>query len=314
MIFPIIYALSFGTGDALVIHGPLGAVSKRALALPRIKGGRTPAMEFPMIVEALFKTGGDVVVESAAIGSSGCEPSDMIALIQRYPDRKLFTLSNRAVKNYRRDNGLAWKKGGRYALADEPQDVVLEPKPEVRQEDAEILYLIATGQPDRLYHWTGPSAPLTRVHRSVRPMDKHLYRDTRAVALLALLPPFESLPEELREVLGTKREGYSRTMVIPFAMATTEPYLDSGPLEERRRRYEKIIGLYDRGYPSFYRRATIVWMTAVAKLLTGAKKKEEVTPEQRKEAWKTTQRQIRWFFHLTMEHQGRNPVTKGAEE
>lgn len=306
----MLYAIDFGTGDALAIHGPDGPVSKKLLKLPRVPGGRTKAMEFPMFTEALMNgksiEPGDVVVESATLGSSGCEVSDIITLLADYPERKLYTVTTRAVKNYRKDQDRPWRKGARYAKdGDAPVEVTVEEQAEVHLEDAEIIYRIATETPHRLYHWTGPSAPLTRIHTSVRPMDKREYRDERAEDFMNYkLPPYHKLPQELRDVLGDGID-YARAKVMPFAMATEEPHLDDGPIEERRRRFEKIIGLYDRGYPSFYRRATIVWMHTVAKQMTGASKIEEVSPEQRKAAWKITQRQIRMLFHLAMAWQER---------
>ena len=118
------------------------------------------------------------------------------------------------------------------------------------------------------------------------------------------IPPYETLPDELREITGDGKK-YARAFVIPFAMATDEPYLDDGPIVERRRRFEKIVGLYDRGYPSFYRRATITWMQKNAKRLADVTKIADVDPAIRKDAWRITQRQIRHFFHLSMAHQGR---------
>lgn len=302
----MIFAIDFGAGDALAIHGPDGPVAKRSLALPRQKGGKTTAQEFILVAEALMQAGGDLVTESATIGASGCEVQDVLDLLTRHPARKLFTLSTRAVKNYRADHGLGWSKGARYARDGEAQPVTLtlEQQTAVHGEDAEILYRIATETPGRLYHWTGPSVEIERVHTSVRPMDKRGYRDDRAEALMAKLPPYETLPGELQEALGDGKR-YARAMVMPFAMATEEPHLDDGPREERKRRWEKVLGLYDRGYPSFYRRATIVWMQRNAKRLAGVTKIGDVSPAQRKEAWKITQRQIRWLFHLTMAYQGR---------
>jgi len=319
----IIYGIDFGTGDALAIYGPDGPVSRKLLKLPRKKPGegkRTPADEFPMMVEALFignsvVPAGDVVVESPTIGSSGCETATMIELLGRYPDRKLYTISPRACKNYRKDHDLGWAKGARYAKdGDEPPVILtLEQQKSVHVEEAEIIWKIATHHPERLYHWTGPSFALERLHTSVRPMDKRGYDDERAQRYMQKAPAFNALPAELQSVFGVwhgsgrnKHLDYSRSSVMPFIMATEEPHLENGPPEDRRRRYEKVIGLYDRGYPSFYRRAAVSLMQTNAKAIADVTKIEEVTPEQRKEAWKVTQRQIRWFFHLMMDHQGRS--------
>lgn len=303
----MLYAIDFGVNDALAIHGPDGPVSRKLIRLPRVKGGRTGAMLFPMVVEALM-TGnealpaGDVVVESATLGSSGCEPEDMVRCLEKFPERSLFTVTTRAVKNYRKDNKLKWSKGGRYAKdGDAPAEVTLEEQAAVHAEDAELIWRLATETSNRLFRWTGSAEPCSRVHTSVRPMDQRGYRDERAEGFMGLLPRFEALPEELREVLGNGKGDYARAMVMPFAMASTEPYLREGPPGEMRRRYEKLVGLYDRGYPSFYRRATVVWMQSVARRLAGVTKFEDVTREERKKAWKITQRQIRRFFHLTMD-------------
>lgn len=315
------YAIDFGAGDALKIHGPKGPISVRELKLPRNKpgqGARTDAQRFILLIEALMNGGsfgppGHVVLESPTIGSSGCEVEDAMELVQR-SSQKLFTVTARAVKNYRKDHGMRWAKGARYAKDGAPPPVLLtlEEQRAVHGEDAEIIYAIATEYPERLYEWTGPSLEIERDYTSVRPMDKRGYADPRSDEFIERLPPFEALPPELKDVLGGEidkktgqRVGYSRAKSMPFAMATDESFLDQGPVEERRGRWEKIIGLYDRGYPSFYRRATIVWMQTVAKLMTGAERFEEVSREQRKQAWKTTQRQIRTLFHMSMQHQGR---------
>lgn len=311
----IIYAIDFGAGDALAIYGPNGIVSKELLKLPRSKKGKkSVAQKFIEICTLLFEGSeglppGDIVLENATIGSSGCEVKDMEALIERCPHRKLYTVTTRVVKNYRADHKLGWRKGGRYAKdgGPAPLPIDLEKQTKVHEEDAYIIYIIATEEPHHLRHWTGPSERCPRIHTSVRPMDKREYRDERADEFMTLLPPYDALPEELRHKVGDKkkRPDYRRALVMPFAMATTEPYLDEGPIEKRKRRFEKIIGLYERGYPSFYRRATIVWMQEVAKELADVTKIGEVSPELRKEAWKITQRQIRWFYHLAMAHQGR---------
>lgn len=305
-----IYAIDFGAGTALAIHGPNGPVDKKLLRLPRVKGGRTDAMFFPMVVEALMTGGefgspGDVVVESATIGASGCEVDDVVELIKRR-DQRLYTITTRAVKNYRADHKLPWVKGARYVRDGQPapQAMSLEDQESVHHEDAEIIYMIATNEPYRLHHWRGPSKELQRKHTSVRPMDKRGYKDERAEQFMAMAPAYADLPDELKLVLGNGHE-YSRAMVMPFIMATDEPYLDDGPLIERRKRYEKIVGLYERGYPSFYRRASVVWMQHNAKELAGVTQIADVDPETRKRAWQITQRQVRNFFHLMMNHQGR---------
>lgn len=291
-------AVDFGTGSALAIHGPDGPITKKSLQLPKIKGGRTPRHEFKLILDALL-VNDDVVVESPTVGSSGCEPGDVKEILQQH-SHKLYTLSSRAVKNYRMDHNIPNPKSfGKYLThSDHSQE-------ESHIEDAEILYKIAVDHPTRLREWH-EAVPCIREFSSVRPMDKRGYKDERANELMELIPPFEFLPEDLQKTLGVKKGkvvDYSRSMVMPFAMALKEPYLYDGAERTPRRRFEKIIGMYDHGYPSFYRRAVIVWMQKVAKDKFGLTKfKGNVSPEERKAAWKTTQKQIRWFFHLCMEH------------
>lgn len=292
-------AVDFGTGSALAIHGPNGSISKKSLQLPKVKGGKTPRDEFKLILDALLSQD-DVVVESPTIGSSGCEVQDVKDILQ-YHSHKLYTLSARVVKNYRMDHNIPNPKSyGKYNThSDHSQE-------ESHVEDAEILYKVATEHPIRLREWH-VATPCIRHFTSVRPMDKRGYRDARANQNMELLPPFESLPDELQQTLGTKIAktiDYSRSMVVPFAMALQEPYLYDGAERTPRRRFEKIIGMYDHGYPSFYRRAVNVWMQKVAADSLGLPRysRDKVSPVARKAAWKTTQRQIRWFFHLCMAH------------
>jgi hypothetical protein len=283
------YAIDFGTGDALAIYRD-GIVQKPKL--PRQKGGKTVQQEFIFVLDHLLQTD-DVVFESATIGASGCEAADIIELLERHPDRSIYTISCRAIKNYRLDN--------KYNATTDPK---------LRsQDDARIIYEIATNNPRRIRRWEALSPRVQRVHRSVRPMDKRGYRDDRAIGFMNLLPPYHSLPDELRGTLGDGKK-YHPSVVMPFAMATTEPYLIDGDPKEMRARYEHIIGLSENGYPSFYRRATVVWMQRNAKALAEVSRIAEVDPQTRKAAWRRTQRQIRHFFHLTMQHQG---YTKAIE-
>lgn len=302
------YGVDFGTGAALAIYGPSGLVAKRDLRLPRVKGGRTPAMEFPMVVDALMSgdniPAGDVVVESPTLGSSGCEIDDVISVLARHPGRALWTISARAVKNWRADHPGecgGWRKGARYVRdgAPPPVTMTIHEQADVHIEDAEIIFRIATEHPERLQQWVGKRPVINRIHTSVRPMDKRGYRDDRSEEFMSLLPPFKSLPAHLQDVLGVRGD-YSRSMVMPFAMALTEPHIADAEPDDRRRAFEAVIGLGDNGYPSFYRRATVVWMQEVARGLAGVTRIGEVPPSVRKEAWRITQRQIRELFHLSM--------------
>src|SRR4051794_8845741 len=288
-----IAAIDFGTGDALAIHGPDGPIIKRELALPRVAGGKTPSHEFPMALEALLDRGYDVVVESPTIGSSGAESRDVQAILRSYPGRSLYTISARAVKNYRMDFDLPNPKSyAKYETISEETQV------EAHKLDAEIIWMIATSTPERLRVWH-VAEPAPRIHRSVRPMDKRGYRDERAEAFIALLPAPGLLPQELREVLLDPKGNYARSLVMPFAMALTEPFWREAPEDEQRRKFLKILGAYDHGYPSFYRRMTVVWMQMIAKRLAGVTRIQEVPRDTRKQAQRITQRQLRCFFHLS---------------
>ena len=296
---PPIYAVDFGTGSALAIYGPEGPVPKRSLALPRIAGGKTPRDEFRLVLGALLSKG-DVVIESPTVGSSGCEADDVREVVSLSTHR-LYTLSARTVKNYRMDFNIPNPKAyGKYTQdTSDSAFAAVTTQDEAHILDAEILYRVATERRERLRVWR-EADPCERVHKSVRPMDKRGYRDERSDSFMALLPSFSSLPEELRDVLGTSKGDYSRSLIMPFAMALTEPYLHDGPPDKARRRFEKILGLYDHGYPSFYRRMTVDWMQAVAKDLAGVTRMQDVPRETRKQAWKITQRQIRHLFHLSV--------------
>ena len=292
-----IFAVDFGTGDALQIWSADGAISKRSLSLPRVKGGKTPRDEFMLILETLLARG-NVIVESPTVGSSGAEVADVIETVGRSPN-DLLTVSARAVKNYRKDNGLQWHKGARYAKdgAPPPVTIDLHDQVAVHMEDAQIIYKLATETPHRLRNWH-VAEPANRIFTSVRPSDKKLYRDERSDAFMKNLPPFSELPDDIKAVVGVK-DDYSRSLVMPFAMALEEPFVWKGDPQEARRRFLKVLGAYDHGYPSFYRRMTVAWMQENAKLLAGVSKMENVSREVRKEAWKVTQRQLRTLFHMS---------------
>jgi len=291
-------AVDFGTGASLAIYGPEGEISKKSLKLPIVKGGKSPRDEFRLILIALLDKD-DVVVESATVGSSGCEIDDVIDIVSN-SNNTLYTLTTRAVKNYRMDHGIKNPKSyGKYNTESNSS------QEESHALDAEILYIIATKHAERLRKWHAPE-PCVRQFTSVRPYDKRKYRGSVPEQIMSNLPKFNDLPSELQKTLGVyegsgknKRMAYSGKIAFPFAMAMNEPFIDDGPPEKARRRFEKLIGLYDHGYPSFYRRATVDWMQKVAKDDAGVSTFKDVTPEQRKVAWKKTQRQIRWLFHLS---------------
>lgn len=291
------YAIDFGTGIALQIWGPNGPVPKKSLEIPRVPGGKTPKDEFILILRALLNLG-DVVVESATVRSSGVELEDVIETVKA-SSNIFYTITTRAVKNYRKDNGREWHKGGRYVKDGRPQPVYMQlhEQASVHVEDAEIIYKIATETPWRLRVWH-VSEPCPRIHKSVRPMDKRGYRDETSLEYKALLPSFDSLPTDLQETLGVKGD-YSLSLIMPFAMALTEPWWKRVPRHKRRNRFLKVLGAYDAGYPSFYRRMTVDWMQENAKMLAGVTRMDEVPKDVRKQAWKVTQKQIRTLFYLS---------------
>ncbi len=259
-------AIDFGSGDKLRIHGPNGPISKKELNLPRVKGGKTPEDDFLRILKHFLEKGYIVVAESPSVGSCGAEPKKVLDLMRSYSPNQFMLLSARAVKNYLKDNNI--EKG------DDAQS-------------AEIIYKIATTTPLRLKAWRYEENKYHRDNTSVRPMDKRKYRDERAIALLNFIP---ELPPDVAKYLRTP------AIRIPFIMALKES------LSTNRKGYQKVIGLYDHGYPSFYRRATIELMQDIAKDLANVTKMEEVDKKTRKEAWRLTQKLIRKFYAVCKDH------------
>ncbi len=294
-------AVDFGANDALALHSHDGPMTppKR----PRIAGGASKSDKFIGALPLLLAQD-DVVIESATVGSSGVEVEDVAEIVAGSPHH-MYVISGRAVKNYRADNAprwrpdnaLQWRKGARYVKdgGPAPRDIEIDEQTTVHAEDAEIIYRIAIEFPERLRLWRAPDDQLQRTHTSVRPHDKRNYRGPVPDMYIDRFPPFEQLPIHLQKVLGTgtaRKRDYSRAKAMPFAMAMDEVGADT------RSGYEKIIGLYEHGYPSFYRRATIVLMQNVAKELASVTRIEEVPPAVRKMAWKVTRKYIREIYHL----------------
>lgn len=287
-----LYGVDFGANDALAIHSHDGPVTRPRLA--RVRGGASTSDKFIRTLPILLETG-HVVCESATVGASGVEPSDVVEVLTA-SQFKLFTVSNRAVKNYKKDNGMEWDKGARYSRDGDPVPINLHEQPNVHHTDAEIIYVIAAKNPERLHEWRLVDDKMHRVHASVRPHDKRNYRGEIPDMFMRRFPPYETLPDPLQRMLGnlygTENATYSRARAMPLAMAMDE---DGG---ETRTGYEKVLGLYDHGYPSFYRRNTVVLMQNEAKELAGVSRFGEVPPGTRKQAWKETRRNLRHVWHL----------------
>jgi hypothetical protein len=290
-------AVDFGTNDALALYGPDGPMDRPKL--PRVAGGASTRDKFIRTLPILLEDY-DVVVESATVGSSGVEVNDVVQIVADAPNH-LYTVSGRAVKNYRSDaergylgSPREWRKGARYAKGRIAERIKIEPQEDVHVEDAEIIWLIATGYSHRLRRWL-PNDGFQRQYTSVRPHDKRNYRGNIPDHFMRRFPPFEQLPPQLQELLGIgdgENRSYSRAKAMPFAMALDEPST------ETRTGYEKVIGLYEHGYPSFYRRATVTLMQGVAKRQAGVTRFSEVSPAVRKQAWRDTRRAIRQLYHL----------------
>lgn len=264
-------ALDFGEGTKLRAHDKAGPIE-----LPKNTRGLTGDRKFCETLGRLLAQG-DVITESPTVGSSG-GPPDMVREVVESSPHKLYLLSARAIKNFLKDHELS-----------KPDDAGC----------AELIFKIATENPERLRVWryVDDSEKLTRRLTSVRPYDKRDYKDPRVDEWMSKLPPFDTLPQNMQEIFtnGKKRSvDYARARVLPFAMALDE----NG--HETRAGYERILGLYDHGYPSFYRRKTVDLMQYIAKKQVGTTRFSDVTREQRKEAWKTTRHCIRRLYHLAM--------------
>lgn len=286
-------AVDFGTGAALAIYGDEGR--EEVPRLPRVAGGAATSDKFSRILPILLGRD-DVVVESPTVGSSGVEPDEVARIVASAP-HTLYVISARATKNYKKDHDITWDKGARYAKGTDAQGITIQVQPSVHESDAQIIHIIATEHPERLKVWHPPTLPkLQRQHTSVRPHDKRNYRGEEPDSYMSRWPEFHSLPPHLQQLFGnnygTPKAEYSRRLALPFAMAMDEPGADTRP------GFERIIGLYDHGFPSFYRRVTIDLIQKLAKYRFGVNRFEEVSRAQRKEAWRETRLCIRQAYHL----------------
>lgn len=264
-------ALDFGADAKLCLHGASGPVP-----VPAHGRGLTAPEKFASTLESLLEHD-DVVTESPTVGSSGAEPELVRAVVENAP-HSLFLLPARAVKNYGKDIGSPTHTD---------------------EESAEWLYELATENPDRMKVWRPVTERLQRVHTSVRPWDKRGYKGDQVDEWMDNLPPFAALPEDLAALFGNGKKrapDYKRTLALPYAMAMTEP--DSGT----RKGFEKIIGLYGHGFPSFYRKTNDRLLEVITKSNTGKRYRADITPAERKEAWRELRRMIRKLYHLAREH------------
>jgi hypothetical protein len=277
-------AIDIGENDKLVLFD-----GRNILEKPKAERGSTQAQKTAGVICWALSLD-DVVLESPGIGASGTEPLAIREIVQN-SQHKLFVISARAVKNLARDRGI--------------------PMGTMTDEDcARMIHEIATRDNAELREWryVAKADKLVRLHTSVRPYDKRNYKDPQVDKWMQRLAPFNELPEDLQMLFtnGRKRNlDYAPARALPFAMAFDEAGSES------RDGYERIIGLYSNGFPSFYRRATVSLMQRVAHTMfvgrygltgsgvKGKPKNQDISPELRKEALKATRRYIRKLYALS---------------
>lgn len=271
-------AIDFGEQDKLVLWGKEGLVET-----PKQKGGssRGVAGRMAFVLETILQIS-PVTIESASIGSCGLEAEVTRDIVDRSP-YPLYLLSGRAVKN-------------------------LHGKQAEDQLAASTIHEISITQPDRLKLWkyVPRDEKLHRKHTSVRPYDKRGYKGKQVDEWMSVLPSAEELPEALKALFVKKlikSQRYEVARTLPFAMAMDEPSVVD------RQSFERVIGLGEHGFPSFYRRATVALMQRVAKAQTGKKLNAEITPADRKAAWKEVRRNLRHLYAVMRDHKSSGLVT-----
>lgn len=260
-------AIDFGEGNKLRLRNANGMMEPPAK--PR---GASGAEYFPFVVNWCLDQD-DTVVESATIGSSGAEPDAFLRLMaQPHGGHILFVLPTRAVKNS------------------------LGRTPESDDEAVDTIYDLATSGVTHLRVYRA-AEKFVRLYKSVRPWDKRNYKGSLVDDMMSRLVSPDLLSEDARRLFAVLKSPvrnphweYVRAATLPLAMALTESIADT------RDGYEKVIGLYAHGYPSFYRRATVTLMQKRAKEIAGVTTNKETTPEQRKEAWRQVRRAIRELY------------------
>ena len=278
--YPDLLAIDFGDNSpgSLAIHGAQGPVERPKIKFSRDENGEVSNFATAFIgILAWALAQGPVVVESATVGSSGAEPEQVRDLVAQFGN-PLWEITTRAVKNHRADakwNGVETEKS--------------------HIDDARVIYEIATSTPARLKRWTYVplDSRLHRKYRSVRPHDKREYQGPIPDYFMSLVPPFGTLGASLQVLFGDKQQkGYLRAKVMPFAMALEEAGSDT------RAGYERVIGLYEHGYPSFYRRNTIDVFQRHCKHVAGVTSMKDVEPRLRKQEWSRFRRKISRVYHL----------------
>lgn len=264
-------AVDFGAGNKCAVYPEtdLLATTKRSDPL----WGKSEAVKFAMQLEHLL-TKDDVVIESATPGSSGCVVDEVDEIVERSPHR-LLTVSGRIVKNVCQERDI---------------------KDHTDKQSAEIIYEFAQ-MPDRVKEYRPGAIKLQRDYTSVRPADKYKYETHEVDEALALLPAIEDLSTEaqtfLRDNSKTKLR-YNKALVMPFGLALKEKSATS------RKNYEKIIGSYAHGYPSFYRVAfkDIARKAAQSTQYDVSWNQSLLDPSHRKDGLKAARRIIRELYHL----------------
>jgi hypothetical protein len=249
-------AIDGGTSSAILPTFP----TKFKLDYPKERApkGLNKSERFGWEIERLLALD-NVVLESAMIGSSGIEPT-ILQKVRAESAHELYVVSGRCLKNRAKDLGEQSTVG----------------KNKDHNETSKMLWEIAQ-EPERAIPAKILEPKYTRLFTTIRPSDARNYQDQKAQEALAVLPTNTHTPKPM----------------MPIGMAIIEWTLAGGT---RRETFEKLIGLYEHGYKSFYRRATVDLMQQYAKSETGKTRIEDVSKEERNRAWRASSREIRRLF------------------
>lgn len=125
--------------------------------------------------------------------------------------------------------------------------------------------------------------------------------DPWVVETMDVLPPFSEVPTEFQNALGNA-SSYALGFMLPMIIASKE--------SSSRKDFERRLGNYAHGYPSFCRATYMRRFTTLAKREQGVRKNEDVD-------WKTARKSIfprlrgavRWVYHMSKSSSGKsNPV------